>query len=87
MGFTTQMGTSEMEQVQQVLVHEHIHELQHEAAALRAERARSTQATPRGTGSGPRGRIGRWLIGVGLAIAGPPAEGLRDSGDRMASPV
>jgi hypothetical protein len=76
-----------MEEVQQVLVHEHIHELQHEAAALRAERARSAQAAHRGTGSGPRGRIGRWLIGVGLAIAGPPAEGLGDSGDRMASPV
>jgi hypothetical protein len=72
-----------MEQVQQVFVHEHIHELQHEAAALRAERARSTQATPRGTGSGPRGRIGRWLI----AIAGPPAESLGDPGARMASPV
>ena len=76
-----------MEQVQQVLVHEHIHELQHEAAALRAERALSATAAPRGTGSGPRGRIGRWLIGVGLAIAGPPDEGLVDPGDRMASPV
>jgi hypothetical protein len=76
-----------MEQVQQVLVHEHIHELQHEAAALRTERALSARAAPRGTGSGPRGRIGRWLIGVGLAIAGPPDESLGDPGDRMASPV
>jgi hypothetical protein len=78
---------TEMEEMQQILVHEHIHELQHEAMALRAERARDARATPRGTGSGPRGRVGRWLIGVGEAIAGQPADSVAEAGDRMASPV
>jgi hypothetical protein len=78
---------TEMEEMQQILVAEHIHELQHEALALRAERARDARAAPRGTGPGPRGRLGRWIIGVGLAIAGQPAERPTEAGDRMASPV
>jgi len=76
-----------MEQVQQAFVADHIHELQHEAAALRAERARDRQATPRGTGPGPRRRLGRWLIGVGETISGRSPESVGDCGDPMASPV
>ena len=76
-----------MEQVQQALVADHIHELQHEAEALRAERARDRQATPRTTGTGPRRRIGRWLIGVGEAISGRSPESVGDFGEPMASPV
>jgi len=68
-------------------VADRIHELQHEAAALRAERARNGQATPRGRGTGPRARVGRWLITVGVAIAGSPVDRAGEAGDRMASPV
>ncbi len=75
--------------MQHMLVEDHIHELQHEAAALRAERRRDEHrretAPPRGTGSGPRGRVGQWLIVVGRAIAGRPAdEGCGDAGDVVA---
>jgi len=76
-----------MEQVQQALVADHIHELQHEAAALRAERARDDQATPRATGTGPRRRLGRWLIGFGEAISGRSPDAVGDCGDPMANPV
>jgi hypothetical protein len=76
-----------MDQVQQILVADHIHDLEHEAAALRAERARDVVAAPRATGTGPRRRLGRWLIGVGEAIAGRSPESVGDCGDPMASPV
>ena len=76
-----------MEQVQQALVADHIHELQDEAAALRAERVRDRQATPRPPGTGPRRRLGRWLIGVGEAISGRSPESVGDCGDPVASPV
>jgi hypothetical protein len=73
--------------VQQVFVADHIRELERESAALRAERALHGRGTPRRTGTGPRGRVGRWLIAVGEAIAGRSAEGTADAGDPMASPV
>ena len=84
-----------MEQVQQALVADHIHDLQHEAAALRAERARDHQAAsgtdsgaaPRATGTGPRRRLGLWLIGVGETISGRSSDAVGDCGDPMASPV
>jgi hypothetical protein len=76
-----------MEQVQQALVADHIHELEREAAALRAERARDNRATPRATGTGPRRRLGRWLIWVGEAISGRSPDPAGDCGDPMASPV
>ena len=76
-----------MADVQKLLVADRIHELQHEAAALRAERERKGHAIPPGPGLGPRARVGRWLIGVGVAIAGSPADRSGETGDRMARPV
>jgi hypothetical protein len=76
-----------MDPVQQVFVADHIHELEREAAALRAERARDARATPRRAGTGPRARVGRWLIVTGEAIAGRSTEGTPDASDPMASPV
>ena len=75
---------SDMIDLQQALVADHIAGLEREGAALRAERARAddhargvepaeTQPVPLPvvtTGS-PRVRIGRWLVGIGTAIAGP----------------
>ncbi|HEX5823704.1 MAG TPA: hypothetical protein VFY18_04515 [Candidatus Limnocylindrales bacterium] len=76
-----------MEQLQQALVADHIHGLERDAAALRAERARDLRAAPRETGTGPRRRLGRWLIAVGVAIAGRSGEAAPDASDPMASPV
>lgn len=72
---------SDMIDLQQALVADHIAELEREGAALRAERAQAAQEHD--TASGPaspvrlpvavpsrRVRIGRWLVGVGSAIAG-----------------
>ncbi len=81
--------------MQQILVTDHIHDLEHLAEALRAERERDARATPRaalratprGAGTGPRRRLGAWLIGVGEAIAGRSADPVGDCGDAMASPV
>jgi hypothetical protein len=76
-----------MDPVQQVFVADHIHELEREAAALRAERAREAGATPRRAGTGPRARVGRWLIVAGEAIAGRSTKGTADASDPMANPV
>jgi hypothetical protein len=76
-----------MDPAQQVFVIDHIHELEREAAEIRAERARNDRATPRRTGTRPRARVGRWLIAVGEAIAGCSAEATADASDPMASPV
>ena len=89
-----------MNEMQQYLVEDHIHGLEHEAERLRAERERDRRtvetATARGTAASPglaatpspasaafavapvtidslpsaRVRLGRWLVGVGAAIAG-----------------
>ena len=80
--------------MQQILVTDHIHDLEHLAAALRAERERDARAAPRGAGTGPRRRLGAWLIGVGEAIAGRSTDAVGrsvdavgDCGEPMASPV
>ena len=73
--------------MQQILVTDHIHDLEHLAAALRAERERDVRATPRGADTGPRRRLGAWLIGVGEAIAGRSVDAVGDCGEPMASPV
>ncbi len=72
---------SDMIELQQALVADHIAGLEHEAAALRAERARDQRAAPAPvttqpvalptvTAGNPRVRLGRWLVGIGTAIAG-----------------
>ena len=54
--------------LQQFLVADHIAQLDDEAAALRAERRR--QPGRRAGVSTRRIRLGRWLVGIGRAIAG-----------------
>ena len=78
-----------MLELQQAAVAAHISDLAREAAALRAERARdelrghATEAdeafNQRSSAPPRRVRLGRWLVGVGRAIAGPadPAEPAR----------
>lgn len=71
---------SVMIDVRKVLVADHIQELERDAAA-HAGRRRARQAFARdehengraATNGAVRVRVGRWLVGVGQAIAGPPA--------------
>ena len=83
---------SEMIDLQQALVADHITGLEREGAALRAERfrdhVREHAASPHEAAAHPidlpgrRIRVGRWLVAVGKAIAGParPADPCRDEG-------
>jgi hypothetical protein len=76
-------NVSDMIDLQRALVADHIAGLQREGAALRAERARDGRAATSALGSmtvpvrlpvsrpSRRVRLGRWLVGVGAAIAGP----------------
>ena len=73
----------ETRQVAQIIVEDHIAGLQREASALRAERARDELATPRRTASGSRQRVGLWLVAIGTAIAGSPAEPAADPGSSV----
>lgn len=63
-----------MIEIQQVRVAERIAELNRVAEAVRAERARGH--VPRGEPEAPRGvasrriRVGNWLVGLGLTVAG-----------------
>lgn len=68
-----------MDNIQQVIVNEHIEDLRREAESLRAER-RMRHPTGDGDRAGgaanapdrpARVRLGHWLIGVGMAVAGP----------------
>ena len=70
-----------MEDVQQLIVNEHIRDLRREAERLRSERSIADQAraevceatSAAGGGTDPhraRVRIGHWLIDVGTAVAG-----------------
>jgi hypothetical protein len=71
-----------MIELQKMRVTEHIADLEHEAAVLRAERerdrariadddghARVTSAAD--VGASLRVRFGRWLVAIGEAVAGP----------------
>jgi hypothetical protein len=60
---------NDMIDLQQFLVADHISQLDDEAAALRAERRRQRHQGPSAAAT-RRVRIGRWLVGVGRAIAG-----------------
>jgi hypothetical protein len=72
---------SDIIEIQQAAVADHIADLAREAAALRAERARDdvrVHSAVRDEMSGEpvelaprRVRLGRWLVSVGEAIAGP----------------
>jgi len=73
----------EMRQVKQILVDDHIHELELVASALRAERVRDERDAPRRTASGSRRRVGRWLVAVGTAIAGGTSEPSSEPGKPM----
>lgn len=73
--------------LQKALVAEHIANLERERAALRAERERDHLRAHLAAGTEPvddpidhvadalplRARLGRWLVAVGQAIAGPAA--------------
>jgi hypothetical protein len=74
----------EMRQVAQILVDDHIHELELVASALRAERVRDELDAPRRAASGSRRRVGRWLVAIGTAIAGAPTEPAPEAGKTVA---
>jgi len=62
---------SDMTDLQRFLVADHIAQLDDEAAALRAERRRGVGDHDVGSGTPVRARVGRWLVVLGTAIAGP----------------
>jgi hypothetical protein len=75
-----------MEDIQQIIVNEHIDGLRRDAQGLRSDRQlrhlpNGARGRPAAAGSdrpGPRVRLGHWLIGVGMAVsgtAGDPNEG------------
>ena len=74
-----------MEDLQQLIVNEHIGDLLREAERLRSERAVTDQEKAadcddaqalavRADRHGARVRLGHWLIGVGTAVAGSEAD-------------
>ena len=72
-----------MEDIQHVIVADHIGDLLREGDALRAERQLRHTHRPRDGnhhtrradhGRSARVRLGRWLIGVGAAVAGGSAD-------------
>jgi hypothetical protein len=62
-----------MQDLQQIIVNEHIGDLRREAEAQRSER-RMRHRTREGDSEGARVRLGHWLIGVGTAVAGPAGD-------------
>ena len=66
-----------MEEIQQIIVNEHIDELRHDAEARRIRgdtRDDDSSVAPPGGGPAARVRLGRWLIWVGTALAGSAAD-------------
>ncbi len=65
-----------MEDIQQIIVNEHIHELRHDAEArrLREPSRDGPEADARGSLRAARIRLGAWLIGVGTAVAGSASD-------------
>lgn len=82
--------------LQQAFVADHIASLERDGAALRAERERDHVRAHAAAGTdvtdepidhptaleSRRARVGRWLVGLGEAIAGP-SDPCRDDNDRM----
>ena len=66
-----------MEDLQQIIVNEHIHDLRRDAEASRMRDAHGDDdragAPPGGVGAA-RVRLGEWLIGVGNAVAGSASD-------------
>src|SRR5215210_3529438 len=68
---TTERMVSDMIEIQQALVADHIATLEREAAALRAERLRDHAALAVAADHpSRRARLGRWLVAVGESISG-----------------
>ena len=65
----------DMNEMQRFLVADHIERLEEDATALRAGRTHPAKA---GTGrsAGPRARLGRLLVAIGVAVAGPSRRGM-----------
>jgi hypothetical protein len=66
-----------MEEIQQIIVNEHIDELRHDTEARRIRgdtRDGDAGGAPPGGGRAARVRLGHWLIGVGTAVAGSAAD-------------
>jgi hypothetical protein len=63
-----------MSDMEKIFVADHIRELQRDAVGVRGGHGRDVPAAPRGAAAGPRLRVGRWLIGIGQAIAGRPID-------------
>lgn len=89
-------GVTDMIDLQQALVADHIADLEREGTAIRAERDRDhlREHTIAGTDAADhsadlpsrRVRLGRWLVAVGEAIAGPkPSLRVRDGEPLSAS--
>jgi len=76
---------NEMRPIQEILVEEHIHALQREAASVRQEGRRIANDTPATTvATASRRRLGGWLIAVGRAVAGGSIEPGADSAKPVA---
>ena len=67
------MEKGTMEEIQRIIVNEHMDELRHSAEVhrMRGDTGDGDPAdAPPGGGQAARVRLGRWLIGVGTAVAG-----------------
>ncbi len=80
---------STMIDLRNILVADHIQGIERDAAARagrrRVPRAAVRKADPRGgvAASSVRVRVGRWLVGVGQAISGPPVAQADDAPSSM----
>lgn len=67
------MGEGAMDEIQQILVNEHMHDLRRDAdeGRLRDHARYGDPEDPgRSSGRAARVRLGQWLIGVGTTVAG-----------------
>jgi hypothetical protein len=74
--------------MEKIFVADHIRELHRDAVGVRGGHGRDVPAAPGGAAAGPRLRVGRWLIGIGQAIAGRPTDATSgDASDRVPNAV
>lgn len=75
--------------MEKIFVTDHIRDLERDALGVRGGHGRALPAAPRTSAAGPRVRVGRWVIGVGEAIAGCTGDRAEtaDASDRVASAV
>jgi hypothetical protein len=77
-----------MTDMEKIFVSDHIGDLARDALGVRGGHGRDLPAARRRAATGPRMRVGRWLIGVGEVIAGCTDDRAdADASDRVASPV